>query len=33
MLNLIDEYRRECLAIRVERSLNSRHVIEFLPRP
>jgi len=33
MLNLIDEYTRECLAIRVERSLNRRHEIEFLPRP
>jgi transposase InsO family protein len=30
MLNLIDEYTRECLAIRVERRLNSRDVIEVL---
>ena len=30
MLNLIDEYTRECLAIRVERRLNSRDVIETL---
>jgi putative transposase len=30
MLNLIDEYTRECLAIRPRRRLNSRHVIEVL---
>ena len=30
MLNPIDEYTRECLAIRVERRLNSRDVIEVL---
>ena len=30
MLNLIDEYTRECLAIRVERRLNNRDVIEVL---
>jgi transposase InsO family protein len=30
MLNLIDEHTRECLAIRVERRLNSRDVIEVL---
>jgi len=30
MLNLIDEYTRECLAIRVERKLNSRDVIDTL---
>jgi transposase InsO family protein len=30
MLNLIDEYSRECLAIRVERRLNSHDVIDTL---
>ena len=30
MLNLIDEYTRECLSIRVERRLNSQDVIEVL---
>jgi len=30
MLNLIDEYTRECLAIRMARRLNSRDVIEVL---
>lgn len=30
MLNLIDEHTRECLAIRVGRRLNSRHVMEVL---
>src|SRR5450631_4864994 len=30
MLNLIDEYTRECLAIRPRRRLNSRNVIEVL---
>jgi putative transposase len=30
MLNLIDEYSRECLAIRPHRKLNSRNVIEVL---
>lgn len=30
MLVLIDEYTRECLAIRVARRLNSAHVIELL---
>jgi transposase InsO family protein len=30
MLNLIDEYTRECLAIRSRRRLNSRNVIEVL---
>jgi transposase InsO family protein len=30
MLNLIDEYMRECLAIRPRRRLNSRNVIEVL---
>jgi transposase InsO family protein len=30
MLNLIDEYTRECLAIRVARRLNSRDVIDTL---
>ena len=30
MLNLIDEYTRECLAIRVERKLNSTDVIDVL---
>jgi len=30
MLNLIDEYTRECLAIQVRRRINSNHVIEVL---
>jgi putative transposase len=30
MLNLIDEYTRECLSIHVRRRINSRHVIEVL---
>jgi putative transposase len=30
MLNIIDEYSRECLAIKVERRLNSQHVIDAL---
>ena len=30
MLNLIDEFTRECLAIRVERKLNSTDVIDIL---
>jgi putative transposase len=30
MLNLIDEFTRECLAIRPGRRLNSRNVIEVL---
>jgi putative transposase len=30
LLTLIDEYTRECLAIRVARRLNSHHVIEVL---
>jgi putative transposase len=30
MLNLIDEYSRECLAIRVARRLNSNDVIDTL---
>jgi putative transposase len=30
LLTLIDEYTRECLAIRVARRLNSHHVIEAL---
>ncbi len=30
MLNLMDEYTRECLAIDVERRLNSEHVLERL---
>jgi transposase InsO family protein len=30
MLNLIDEYTRECLAIHVRRRINSNHVIEVL---
>ena len=29
-LNIIDEYTRECLAIRVERRLNSRDVLDVL---
>jgi putative transposase len=30
MLNVIDEYSRKCLAIRPQRRLNSRHVIEVV---
>ena len=30
MLNIIDEYSRECVAIRVDRKLNSRNVIDVL---
>jgi len=30
MLNLIDEYTRECLAIHVERRINSSQVIDVL---
>jgi putative transposase len=30
MLNLIDEFTRDCLAIRPRRRLNSRNVIEVL---
>jgi putative transposase len=30
LLNLIDEYTRECLAIHVRRRIGSRHVIEVL---
>ena len=30
MLNLIDEFTRECLAIRVSRKLNSTDVIDVL---
>ena len=30
MLCVIDEYTRECLAIRVERRLNSRDVLDVL---
>ena len=30
MLTLVDEYTRECLAIRVDRSLKSHHVIDEL---
>jgi hypothetical protein len=30
MLNLIDEYTRECLAIRVDRKLRSTDVIDVL---
>jgi putative transposase len=30
ILNILDEYTRECLAIRVERSVNSRQVIDTL---
>jgi hypothetical protein len=30
MLNLIDEFTRECLAIRVDRKLNSTDVIDVL---
>ncbi len=30
MLNIIDEFTRECLAIRIDRKLNSTHVIDVL---
>lgn len=30
MLTVVDEYTRECLAIKVERKLNSTHVLETL---
>lgn len=30
MLNLIDEFTRECLSIRVDRKLNSTDVIDVL---
>jgi len=30
MLNIIDEYTRECLAIRIDRRLNSTSVIDVL---
>jgi putative transposase len=30
LLTMIDEFTRECLAIRVARRLNSHHVIETL---
>ena len=30
MLNIIDEFTRECLAIRIDRKLNSRAVIDVL---
>jgi hypothetical protein len=30
MLNLIDEFTRECLALRVDRKLNSTDVIDVL---
>ena len=30
MLNILDEYSRECLAIKVERKLNSTDVIDVL---
>ena len=30
MLTVLDEYTRECLAIRVERGLNSSDVLEVL---
>jgi hypothetical protein len=29
-LNILDEYRRECLAIRVKRKLNSTDVVDVL---
>jgi hypothetical protein len=34
MLNIIDEFTRECLAIRIDRELNSTDVIDalFIPR-
>ena len=31
-LTVIDEYTRECLAIKVERKLNSQNVLEVLHR-
>jgi putative transposase len=31
MLNVIDEFTRECLAIRIDRKLNSINVIDVLP--
>jgi hypothetical protein len=33
MLNLIDEYTRECLAIHVRRRINSANLIEVLAEP
>ena len=30
ILNILDEFSRECLAVRVERKLNSQHVIDAL---
>ena len=30
MLTIVDEFTRECLAIRVERKLQSKHVLEVL---
>jgi hypothetical protein len=30
MLNIVDEFTRECLAIKVARRLNSMHIIEML---
>lgn len=30
MLNIIDEFTRECLAIRIDRKLNSTDVIDVL---
>jgi hypothetical protein len=30
MLNIIDEFTRECLAIRIDRKLNSTDVIDAL---
>ena len=30
MLTIIDEYTRECLAIKVDRKLNSTHVVDTL---
>lgn len=32
MLNIIDEYTRECLAIRIKRRLNSRDVLDVLSK-
>src|SRR6056297_4203540 len=32
LLNIIDEYTRECLAIEVDRSINADHVVRILDR-
>ncbi len=33
MLNILDEYSRECLAIRIKRRLNSTDVVDALTDP